>query len=57
MRHYAWYSPEIDVIIFQIIMEGCYIAFEWSHFGMAEHLNFDNDIGVDAYLWIPLGEL
>ena len=57
MRHYAWYSPEINVIVLQIIMEDCYLTFEWDIGDMIEHLDYEKDIGIDSYSWIPLGEL
>ena len=57
MRHYSWYSPEIDVIVLQIIMEDCYISFEWGMMDMYENLDYDAGIGIDSYLWIPLGEV
>jgi hypothetical protein len=56
MREYAWYSPEINVIVFQSIMKDYYIAFEWKHSDMCEHLEWP-DIEIDSYLWIPLGEV
>ena len=58
MRQYAWYSPEINVIVFQDIMEGYYIVFEWKHSDMCEHLNLESECKeVDDFLWMPLGEL
>ena len=55
-RQYVWYSAEINVITFQIIMSDCHVSFEWDYHDMVEHLNYP-DIGWDHYHWIPLGEL
>lgn len=55
MRQYVWYSPEINVIIFQTIMEDCIIVFEWGYSDMYKHLNETTE--VSDFLWIPLGEL
>ena len=58
MRQYAWYSPEINVIVLQSIMEDCYICFEWDHPDMCEHLNLDNEFKeINDFSWIPLGEI
>ena len=58
MRHYAWYSPEINVIVFQAILEDCYIVFEWDHLDICTHLNLKGEFKeMEDYLWIPLGEL
>lgn len=66
MRQYAWYSPEIDTIVLQTIMEGCTIAFEWSFYNMSEEIfnrltsAIEEDSKLDPlqiYLWFPLGEL
>lgn len=54
MRQFAWYSPEINVIILQTFMEGCDIAFEWDLVDMIDHLQ---GAYVWDFLWIPLGEL
>ena len=57
MRQYAWYSPELNVIVLHCIMEDCWIAFEWASedlWEMALHLVPDPMIET---LWLPLGEL
>ena len=56
MRYYVWYSPEIDVIVLQCIMESCRIGFEWDAKDLYEHLNHPG-IKIDHFQWIPLGEL
>lgn len=59
MREYVWYSPELDIFTFQIIMEGCYISFEID-IRDAIHINhtYGNDIDpLYRGTWIPLGEL
>lgn len=58
MREYVWYSPEIDAIVFQTIMENCTISFEWSHENL--YIEYTKDPDVDPMsrnLWVPLGEL
>ncbi len=57
MRQYAWYSPEINVIALQSIMEDCHISFEWGADDAYEHLRYLDGTSVDDFLWIPLGEL
>ena len=57
MREYVWYSPEIDVIVFQSIIKNYYINFEWKHSDMCDWLDWDASVEIDSYLWIPLGEL
>ena len=57
MREYVWYSPEIDVIVFQSIIKNYYINFEWKHSDMCDWLDWDANVEIDSYLWIPLGEL
>ena len=57
MREYAWYSPEIDVIVFQSIKQYYYISFEWEQ-GLEAFAHVEwPDIEIDSYLWIPLGEV
>jgi hypothetical protein len=59
MRQYAWYSPELDVIVLQYIIEDCYIAFEWDIQDLWLHRHC-MDTGIDPmhnHLWTPLGEL
>lgn len=59
MRQYAWYSPEFDVIVFQLIMEDCYIPFEWASLDahqVASVLGFGEE-PMQKILWMPLGEL
>jgi hypothetical protein len=59
MREYAWYSPEHNWIVFQYIMEDCYIAFEWDIFNMHEaEMMWGTDCDpMCETTWIPLGEL
>ena len=59
MRQYVWYSPEYNWIVFQCIMDDCYISFEWDIFDMHEAATL---WGLDCEplsktTWIPLGEL
>ncbi len=64
MRQYAWYSPEIDTIILQTIVDDCYIAFEWDWTDMIDateyaELNYAtlrNDL-TEYFLWFPIGEI
>lgn len=58
MRQYAWYSPDLNVIVLQTILGGCNIAFEWDWMDIAEIVRGRR--GCDAMefgVWIPLGEL
>jgi len=59
MRQFAWYSPELNVIVMQLIMEECYISFEWDHCDICE---VALSIGLEVepmgkFLWLPLGEI
>lgn len=59
MRQYAWYCMERDCVVFQTIMEGCQIAYEWP-FG--ELYKIADEFGVFAdpmemFTFRPLGEL
>lgn len=66
MRQYAWYSPELDVIviqIFKICMDGddltCEMYFQWCS-SNAHILHTLEDMGLDAirdHVWLPLGEV
>lgn len=55
MRQYAWYSPELNIIVFQSIMPECHIAFEWDIDDLWKY-NLEED-PMSHFLWIPLGEL
>lgn len=60
MRLFAWYSPELDTIIIQWIMDECYIGFEWSPFDMHEAQQILGDREIEPseqFLWVPIGEL
>ena len=59
MREYAWYSPEYDFIVFQIIINDCYIAYEWGGADMYEiYLIYGPHVNpMQSTLWMPLGEL
>ncbi len=50
MRQYAWYSPELDVIVLQTIMENCYMYEVTLRFGTKIE-------PMDQFLWSPLGEI
>jgi hypothetical protein len=59
VRQYAWYSPELNVIALQSIMEDCHIMFEWDS-GDMYYAQLALGIGsdpMDEVLWIALGEL
>ena len=62
MRQYAWYSPELDVIILQcIISDDFAICFGWDDVDMHEatwRFPFDGETDLSQkVLWMPLGEL
>ena len=59
MRKFAWYSPELNVIVLQMITEDCEIAFEWGNFDFYEAFrkNHCQEDIMDMALWTPLGEL
>lgn len=64
MRQFAWYSPELDIIILQYIMENFCIAFEWSWEDAYDlrvkypDLMLSDEIDISqSFLWMPLGEL
>jgi hypothetical protein len=59
MREYAWYSPELDIITFQSIMESCTIVFEFNFNDLVEiHNILENaEDPIQQTMWIPLGEL
>lgn len=53
----AWYSPELDAIVFQQIIDECEICFEWSWKDCFElNINWDCD-PMQEYVWIYLGEV
>lgn len=59
MREYAWYSPEYNWIVFQVIIDGCYICFEW-HQNDLYNAGALYGTSCDPMLettWIPLGEV
>ncbi len=59
MREYAWYSPEHNWIVFQWIMDGCYIAFEWDSLDAYDAANMwgTECEPMGKTTWIPLGEV
>lgn len=59
MRQYAWYSPELDVLVLQTIMEDCHIAFEWDWSNMSAIASWNVTVEDPMLLtaWMPLGEL
>lgn len=58
MRQYAWYSPELNVIVLQSITDGCRIAFEWGWHDVAKLQSLESkEDPMQRYLWLPLGEL
>lgn len=59
MRQFAWYSPELNMIILQSIMEGCQISFEWDWENM---IYIHKKYGIieepmETFGFIALGEL
>jgi len=55
---YAWYSPDLDVIVLQTFIDGCAVSFEWDWTQMVEALHVCSDEDpMNRGLWIPLGEL
>ena len=59
MRQFAWYSPELDVIVLQSLFEGCELHFQWGNLDFYEAFrrnNFQEDM-MEMTLWVPLGEL
>lgn len=59
MREYVWYSPELDIFTFQIIMDDCYISFELDIRDAGQIiLDYGDDIDpLYRGTWVPLGEL
>ena len=59
MRQYAWYSPEMNAIVLQSIMEDCRIVFEWDYNDFyVLYSPYEDDIDpMELTLWFPLGEL
>lgn len=53
MRQFAWYSPELDVIVLQSFMQDCYINFEWG----LENMDVYYSGATEQTLWMPLGEI
>ena len=59
MRQYAWYSPDLNIIVFQSIMPECHIAFE-GYFADMFDVQYTYKLEEDPmswFTWIPLGEL
>ena len=58
MRQFAWYSPELELIILQTIMDDCTISFECDINDIGEAINyFGGEFSVSDCLWMPLGEI
>lgn len=59
MRRFVWYSPNLDVIVFQCIMPECLISFEWAPEDSAalEKMYPEHPESMMLGVWIPLGEL
>lgn len=60
MREYAWYCPEIDCIVIQMIMEDCYISFSWDHWDLyyiSHWIDLEKQEPMEEFLFLPLGEL
>lgn len=57
MRQFAFYLPELDVIILQTIMNECACSFEWDWFDLAMLKSKQDELYVQDYVMIYLGEL
>jgi hypothetical protein len=59
MKRFAWYSLELDVIVLQAFIEGCYIGFQWEledMYEISEKFGIKHDL-MECALWFPLGEI
>ena len=59
-REFAFYCPELDCIVIQIIMDNCLIAFEWRYGLDDETTNNEmwyQDVNNPNLLLMPLGEV
>lgn len=58
-RQYAWYSPELNAIVFQTIASDCHIGFHWDQAELYyQFVKFGADgVAMQEYLWFPLGEV
>jgi len=57
MRTYVWYCEEHNAIVFQQIVENCYISFEWSYEDIYRGIRFSDIDPMNYAKFIPLGEL
>ena len=57
MRQYAWYSPGLDTIVLQTIMDSCVINFEWDPEVLVIMYQYGINNPMKNTGWIPLGEL
>lgn len=58
MRQYAWYSPELDVIALQTIIEDREVVFEFDCNDAVSLLtNLYGEDPMQQTLWFPLGEV
>ena len=60
-REYAFYCPELDCIVIQVIMKNCQIGFEFSLEYLAQAYRDTKDFQVndplEVYSLMPLGEV
>lgn len=60
-REFAFYCPELDCIVIQVIAEGCKIAFEfdWCYAAQAyrDTKDFQVNDPLEVYSLMPLGEV
>jgi len=62
-REYAFYCPELDCIVIQVIMERCRVAFEFDWKDLAEfqmamrRQGIITDDPLDVLFLMPLGEV
>lgn len=58
MKQFAWYSPEIDIIILQIFeVDEIYFSWLLGDTAIVVSCNIANAPWLELCLWIPLGEL
>jgi len=58
VRQFAFYIPSIDIIVFQTVVDECFVGFEWDHYDLhKEYLKFGDEHHISKYELVYLGEL
>jgi hypothetical protein len=57
-REYLWYNHRFDICCVQIIMDNCYMAFQFGHHDAYDlFVNYKIQEPMEELQWIAIGEI